>query len=64
MAVQRLIQAGATPLTWMGVMTEWQRDWAREATVNAFAEISIAHAGGTGVALLWERQLLTAGGKK
>src|SRR5260221_10038801 len=26
MAVQRLIQAGATPLTWMGVMTEWQRD--------------------------------------
>ena len=64
MAVQRLIQAGATPLTWMGVMTEWQRDWAREETVNAFAEVSIAHAGGTGVALLWERQLLKAGAKK
>jgi len=64
MAVQRMIQAGATPLTWMGVMTEWQRDWAREETVNAFAEVSIAHAGATGVALLWERQLLKAGARK
>ena len=64
MAVQRLIHAGATPLTWMGVMTEWQRDWAREATVNAFAEVAVAHAGGTGVAILWERQLLKTGERK
>ena len=64
MAVQRLIQAGATPLTWMGVMTEWQRDWAREATVKAFAEVTVAHAGGTGVALLREQQLLKAGERK
>ena len=61
MAVQRLIQAGATPLTRMGVMTEWQRDWARRATVAAFAEVTVAHAGGTGVAFLWEKQLVEAG---
>src|SRR5246500_5162872 len=28
MAVLRMVQAGAVPMTWMGVMSEWQRDWA------------------------------------
>ena len=64
MAVQRMIQAGATPVTWMGVMSEWQRDWAREATIAAVAEVSVAHAGATGVAFQWEMQLLRAGEKK
>ncbi len=64
MAVLRMVQAGATPLTWMGVMSEWQRDWAREATVPAVADVSVAHAGGTGVAFLWEMQLLKTGEKK
>jgi nicotinamidase-related amidase len=63
-AVLRMIQAGATPLTWIGVMSEWQRDWAREATVPAVADISVAHAGATGVAFLWEMQLLKAGERK
>jgi nicotinamidase-related amidase len=64
MAVQRMIQAGATPTTWIGVMSEWQRDWAREATVPAVAEVSIAHSGATGVAYQWEMQLLKTGERK
>jgi nicotinamidase-related amidase len=64
MAVQRMIQAGAVPTTWMGVLSEWQRDWAREATVPAVAEVSVAHGGATGVAFQWEMQLLKAGEKK
>jgi nicotinamidase-related amidase len=63
-AIQRLVQAGAVPLTWMGVMSEWQRDWAREATVGAVAEISLVHGGSTGTSLAWELQLLTSGGQK
>jgi nicotinamidase-related amidase len=63
-AIQRLVQAGAVPLTWMGVMSEWQRDWAREATVGAVAEISLAHGGSTGTSLAWELQLLNSGGQK
>jgi nicotinamidase-related amidase len=63
-AIQRLIQAGAVPVTWMGVMSEWQRDWAREATVPAVAEIVLAHGGSTGTSLAWELQLLTSGGQK
>ncbi len=63
-AIQRLVQAGAVPLTWMGVMSEWQRDWAREATVGAVAEISLVHGGSTGTSLAWELQLLSSGGQK
>ena len=58
MGVQRMIQASAVPLTWIALMSEWQRDWARTDTIPAVADISVAHAGGTGVAFQWEMQLL------
>jgi hypothetical protein len=45
-------------------MSEWQRDWAREATVPAVADVAVAHSGATGVAFLWEMQLLKAGARK
>src|SRR5438067_6596249 len=58
MAVRRMVQAGVTPITWMAVGGELQRDWARESTGNAFGEILAAHGGGSRVAFAWERQLL------
>jgi nicotinamidase-related amidase len=63
MAVQRMIQAGITPITWLAVLCEWQRDWARQETIPALAGILTEHAGGSGVAFSWEAQLLAAGGK-
>ena len=30
MAVRRMVAAGAVPMTWLAVLGEWQRDWARE----------------------------------
>jgi nicotinamidase-related amidase len=57
MAVRRMAAAGVTPITWLAVASEWQRDWAREATVPAFGEV-FAHAGGSGIAFAWEMQLL------
>jgi len=60
MAVRRMVQAGVTPITWMAVGGELQRDWARESTGNAFGEILAAHGGGSGVAFAWEMQLLAA----
>lgn len=60
MAVRRMIAAGVTPITWLAVMGEWQRDWAREDTVPGVASILGPHAGGTGVAFAWELQLLGA----
>ncbi|MFT9665802.1 hydrolase [Streptomyces rhizosphaericola] len=61
MAVRRMVQAGVVPITWMAVLGEWQRDWAREETVPAAAEIQAQHGGGSGVAFAWEMQLLAAG---
>jgi len=58
MAVRRLVQAGVVPMTWIAVQAEWQRDWAREATVPGLAEILALHGGGSGVAYAWETQLL------
>jgi nicotinamidase-related amidase len=64
MGVQRMIHAGAVPITWMAVMSEWQRDWARLTTLPTLAEILIAHGGGSGIAFGWEQQLLQSAQKK
>lgn len=58
MAVRRMAQAGVTPITWMAVAGELQRDWAREDTAQKLGEMLTAHGGGTGVAFAWELQLL------
>ena len=58
MAVRRMVQAGAVPMTWMAVQGELQRDWARESTVSDLAKILEQHGGGSGVAFAWETQLL------
>jgi hypothetical protein len=50
-------------ISWIAAMSEWQRDWAREATVPAIAEITVAHGGASGVAFAWEQQLLNSGRK-
>ena len=48
MAVQRMIQAGAVPVTWQQYMLELQRDWARKETYGSVIEIVKAHSGGYG----------------
>ncbi len=60
MAVRRMVQAGIVPMTWLAVASEWQRDWAREATASALSEMLGQHVGGSGVAVAWEAQLLGA----
>jgi nicotinamidase-related amidase len=58
MAVRRMVAAGAVPITWLAVLSEWQRDWAREETAAGFTEVILEHAGGSGIAFAWEKQLL------
>src|SRR5881275_2652523 len=38
-ALERIGQAGAKPVSWVQVICELQRDWARQETVPAFKEI-------------------------
>jgi nicotinamidase-related amidase len=61
MAVRRMVAAGAVPMTWMAVAGEWQRDWAREKTAMGLGGTLVDHGGGSGVAFLWELQLLATG---
>jgi nicotinamidase-related amidase len=57
-AIQRMIRAGANMMTWLAVMAEWQRDWARVDTAVGVTEVLLQHVAGSGIAYLWEQQLL------
>jgi nicotinamidase-related amidase len=58
MAIRRVVQAGVTPVTWIALFGEWQRDWARTETLGAVAEVLAQHGGASGIAFAWEAQLL------
>lgn len=57
-AIQRMIQAGVNMMTWLALAAEWQRDWARLDTAVGLTEVLKQHAAGSGIANLWEQQLL------
>ena len=44
-ALRRIEQAGAHPVSWVGVLCELQRDWARESTTQGMVEIASAQGG-------------------
>jgi len=48
-AMQRVIQAGAKPVTALSVMLEWQRDWAAKGTYDAVMDIVKNHCGAYGI---------------
>lgn len=58
MAVRRMIQHGITPVNWIAVASEWQRDWARIESATKLVDVLINHGGASGVAYAWELQLL------
>ncbi|WP_230532875.1 hydrolase [Microvirga roseola] len=58
MGIQRMIQAGAVPLTTIVFMSELQRDWARADDAAKTAEIILEHGGASATALAWELQLM------
>jgi nicotinamidase-related amidase len=48
-AMQRMVQAGAVPVTWQQVLLEWQRDWSRKDTYDAVMGIVREHSGAYGM---------------
>ncbi|MGO4111173.1 hydrolase [Paenibacillus sp. YAF4_2] len=56
-AVQRMIQAGAIPVTWMSVLLEYQRDWANQETYDAVLEIAMQHGGAYGAGLVYAQAM-------
>lgn len=57
-AIQRMIAAGVNMMTWIAVASEWQRDWARTEHIVELIEVMRQHGGGSGIAYMWEQQLL------
>ncbi len=43
--LERIVQAGAKPTSWVQLICELQRDWNRDATVPGFSEILFAVEG-------------------
>lgn len=48
-AMDRMVQAGIVPVTWIQVMCEWQRDWAHRETYDAVMDVAKEHAGAWGM---------------
>ncbi|MGG0813093.1 hydrolase [Paenibacillus alvei] len=56
-AIQRMIQAGAIPVTWLSVLLEYQRDWAREETYDAVVNVAKEHAGAYGTGIVYAKTM-------
>ncbi|MFI9617020.1 hydrolase [Streptomyces sp. NPDC052023] len=59
-AIQRMIQAGVVPVTWLQVLLELQRDWARTETYEAVGDIVKAHDGAYGLGLTYAQTIMGA----
>ncbi|KAA9003867.1 hydrolase [Stenotrophomonas cyclobalanopsidis] len=57
-SIQRMIAAGVNMMTWVALAAEWQRDWARMGSAEKLTQVLIDHVGGSGIAYMWEQQLL------
>lgn len=51
MAIQRVVQAGAVPVTWQQVMLEWQRDWHNKDTYVPVTNVIREHSGAYGMGI-------------
>jgi len=59
-AMQRMIQAGARPMTSLQYLLELQRDWARSETYDQTVKTAIAHGGGYGLGLIYAKTMFNA----
>jgi nicotinamidase-related amidase len=57
-AIQRMVQAGAVPVTWLAVMLEWQGDWKRVETAGQVARIAQEHGGAWGQGIDYHQHMV------
>jgi nicotinamidase-related amidase len=57
-AIQRMTQAGAYPVTWLQVMLELQRDWARTETYLPVRNVAMQYVGAYGAGLAYAGDFL------
>lgn len=59
-AMERMIQAGARPMTSLQYLLELQRDWARGATYDLTTGIAKKHGGGYGLGIIYAKSMFGA----
>lgn len=59
-AVQRMIQAGAHPMTSLQYLLELQRDWARTDSYDMTTSVAKRHGGGYGLGIIYARTMFAA----
>lgn len=59
-AMQRMIQAGAQPITSMQYLLELQRDWARGETYDQTVAAAVANGGAYGLGLIYAKSMFGA----
>ncbi|CAM5684491.1 hydrolase [Streptomyces purpurascens] len=59
-AVQRMVQAGAVPVTWVQVLLELQRDWARTETYAAVTDVVKEYGGAYGLGIVYAQAVIGA----
>lgn len=58
LAIERMIQAGAHPMTSLQYLLELQRDWARQETYVAVNDLVVKYGGAYGVGVQYARKML------
>ncbi|MEU9671179.1 hydrolase [Streptomyces bobili] len=59
-AIQRMVQGGAVPVTWVQVLLELQRDWARTETYAAVGDVVMEHGGTYGLGMVYAHAITGA----
>ena len=59
-AMQRMVQAGARPMTSLQYLLELQRDWARTETYELTTGIAKEHGGGYGLGIIYAKTMFGA----
>ncbi|MFE1814296.1 hydrolase [Metapseudomonas otitidis] len=60
MAIQRMVQLGARPMTALQYLLELQRDWARGETYDETVKTAIANGGAYGLGLIYAKTMFNA----
>jgi nicotinamidase-related amidase len=58
MAVTRMVQAGAHPITSLQYILELQRDWSRSETYKAVTDLIVKYGGAYGLGLQYARAVI------
>lgn len=61
-AMDRMVQAGAWPMTSLQYLLELQRDWARTESYDSTVGIAVQHGGSYGLGLVYAKTMFNAHG--